>query len=227
MGLSVTASKPFMTNIPEDTYPAVCVGVYDLGSVHNKKFNKDSPTVLFLWELPELRNPEGFPETIHQQYTASLGEKSNLKKMLVNWRGKAFTPAELELFDVKKVLGAPCQLLVIHNQVEQNTYANIQNVSGWPKAAPAPKHTLPLMVFEFGVHTEIPNRTPEWIKNKIEAAPEWLVREDLVAAARGVTTQPSAAPFDAGPGVSAAAVAAATSAQSAEELQGDDDSPPF
>jgi hypothetical protein len=234
MALNVTASKPFTTNIPEDTYSAVCVGVFDLGSVHNKTWNKDEQKILFLWELPELRNPEGFNETIHQMYTASLGDKSNLKKMLVNWRGKAFTPAELESFDVKAVLGQPCQLLVIHNKVEANTYANIQNVSGWPKSAPRPKHQLPLMVFEFGVHTEVPYKTPEWIKARIESAPEWVAREDLVAAAKGVTTPDFGPPptrpttshpasYDPGPGVNAAAVAAATSDTSVE----DDDSPPF
>jgi hypothetical protein len=183
MGLKVTESKPFVTDIPEDTYSAVCVGVFDLGTVHNEKFNKDDHNVMFLWELIGVSDNEGQPKTIQQQYTASLGEKANLRKMLTNWRGRAFNTQELENFDVRVLLGKPCQLLVIHNESKGNVYANIQNVSGWPKGVPAPKRRLPLLTFEFGVNVVIPDRTPEWIERKIMSAPEWADREALASGA--------------------------------------------
>jgi hypothetical protein len=179
MGLKVSESKPFTTDVPEDTHPAVCVGIFDLGTVHNKQYGKDEQKVLILWELTELPKKEGIPATIQQQYTASLGEKSNLRRMLTTWRGKPFTEAELAGFDVKKVLGMPCQILVLHSESNGNKYANVHNVMGWPKGIPAPKHVLPHMVFEFGTHTELPASTPKWVASKIEAAPEWQERYAL------------------------------------------------
>jgi hypothetical protein len=48
-------------------------------------------------------------------YTASIGEKANLRKDLVNWRGREFTDDELKGFDVKKLLGVPCMLSLTPN----------------------------------------------------------------------------------------------------------------
>jgi hypothetical protein len=183
MGLKVSESKPFTTDVPEDTHTAVCVGVFDLGTVHNKNYGKDEQKVMLLWELTELPKREGNPVTIQQQYTASLSEKSNLRRTLTTWRGKPFTDAELAGFDVKTILGKPCQILVLHSESNGNKYANVQNVSGWPKGAPVPRTSLPLMVFEFGTHTEVPAATPKWIASKIEAAPEWQDRMALAGKA--------------------------------------------
>ena len=41
--------------------------------------------------------------TISATYTLSLGERSNLRKMLESWRSRAFTPEELQGFDLEKV----------------------------------------------------------------------------------------------------------------------------
>jgi hypothetical protein len=66
---------------------------------------------------------------VTNRYTLSLNEKATLRKHLEAWRGKLFTPAELEGFDLENLLGANCQLQVIHNLSDQGrTFANIQAI---------------------------------------------------------------------------------------------------
>lgn len=173
MGKTVSEKTPFQTKIPEGTHQAICVGVFDLGTVHNKTFNKDANQVLLLWELYELENEEGFPLTIHKMYTASLSKKSNLRADLTSWRGRAFTPAELEGFDLSAVLGKPCQLLILHNAVDGSVYANIQSVSSVPRGLVVPKPKNTPVSFTFGEDTAVPHGTPEWVEAKIKSAPEW------------------------------------------------------
>jgi len=52
--------------------------------------------------------------TISKFYTLSLHEKSNLGKDLTSWRGRPFTETEKQGFDVRNLIGVPCQLNVMH-----------------------------------------------------------------------------------------------------------------
>ena len=73
--------------------------VYNLSLIH---------IFIFMWELPgEEIEIEGEmkPRAISETYTNSLGEKANLRKMLENWRGRAFTQEEMDGFDLRNVLG--------------------------------------------------------------------------------------------------------------------------
>jgi hypothetical protein len=64
-----------------------------------------------------------------KRYTLSLHEKANLRRELETWRGKKFTAEEGEGFDLEKLLGANCQLQVIHNEKDDGTvYANVQAI---------------------------------------------------------------------------------------------------
>ena len=54
------------------------------------------------------------PRAISETYTNSLGEKANLRKMLENWRGRAFTQEEMDGFDLRNVLGKACMISVVH-----------------------------------------------------------------------------------------------------------------
>ena len=73
---------------------------------------------------------------ISKTYTASMHEKAALSKDLESWRGRAFTDEERDGFDLKKVLGQPCLLNVIHENKGGTVYANIASVSPVPKGMP-------------------------------------------------------------------------------------------
>jgi len=183
--MGLTASETSGTSfepVPEGMHHAVCYSIFDLGTQHNPVFDSKARKVLIVWELPEERieiekdgEEKNLPRAISKQYTLSLHEKANLRKDLESWRGKAFTRAELEGFDVKNLLSVNCMLQVIHKTENKKTYANITSVvSLYGKKKLEPEN--PIRFFSFEDTMDIPEGTPDWIVNKIKASDEWLVR---------------------------------------------------
>jgi hypothetical protein len=53
----------------------------------------------------------------------------NLRPMLEAWRGRKFTPQELEGFDLERLLGVSCQLQLVHVLTDRGgLFANVQAV---------------------------------------------------------------------------------------------------
>jgi len=121
--MRVSGRGKSFTPAPAGTHNAVCVDVVDLGAVDTNFGRKDMLRLMF--EIEE-KMDDGYPYLVGQRYTASIHPKSNLHKNLATWRNKSFTEEELDNFDLEKLVGMPCQILVQHNQgSDGNTYANI------------------------------------------------------------------------------------------------------
>jgi hypothetical protein len=115
------------TVAPEGLWPAVCCDVFDLG-VQATPWGEQIK-IEISWQLEEKDPQSGRRYLISQRYTPSLHEKSRLRPMLEAWRGCKFTKDEEREFDIEKLLGANCQLQIIHNiKDEGRTYANVQAV---------------------------------------------------------------------------------------------------
>lgn len=110
---------------PDGIHNAVCVDVADLGIVDGTFGPKHMLKIV--WEIEE-KMETGKRFIVQKRYSVSLHEKSNLFKDLKSWRGKPFTPDELKAFDMEKVIGVPCQLVVVHSEKEGAVYANVQTV---------------------------------------------------------------------------------------------------
>lgn len=106
----------------EGVHDAVCVDVADLGIVDGQFGEKHKCRLT--WELAA-KMADGRPYITSKTYTVSLHEKATLHKDLKSWRGKAFTADELRGFDVEKVLGAPCQIVLTHTEKDGLVYANV------------------------------------------------------------------------------------------------------
>lgn len=167
--------------IPQGIHQAISYGIYDLGTHFSEKFGKSNHKVLIIWEVSKQRidiEKEGelvnLPRAISKQYTLSLHQKSNLRKDLESWRGRAFTVEELKGFDLKRVLGANCSLQILHKTVDDKTYANVSSVlpmmEGMTKLNA--ENELRFFSFEDNGH-DIPEGTPDWIKDIITKADEW------------------------------------------------------
>ena len=132
------------TQPPAGTHVAICYRVIDLGTQESeyKGEKKRQHKVLVSWELPSELIPDGDhkgePFTQHQRYTLSSHEKATMRKHLESWRGRAFTEAELETFDMKNMLGKPCFLNLIHETRGGKTYCNIAAIMALPKGTPVP-----------------------------------------------------------------------------------------
>ena len=110
---------------PEGVHQAVCVSVIDLGTQEEiDNFNGGGTIhrhkVQVRWELAHELMPDGNyagqPFTMSKRYTFSTHEKANFRKDLEAWRGKKFEAADFGPggFNVTKLLGANCQLNIIH-----------------------------------------------------------------------------------------------------------------
>ncbi|MCL1855095.1 MAG: hypothetical protein FWF86_05120 [Clostridia bacterium] len=140
----LTTTQTFQRSAPLEAgvYTAVCTMVVDLGIQYNKHFDKSTQQVKILWniigETVEI-NGETLPRQVSKDFTMSLDERSTLRKMLQSWRGAAFTAEELQGFDLKKLLGAGCQLQLIHKTNERGTFAVVENIMALPKGSPKPE----------------------------------------------------------------------------------------
>ena len=142
---------------------AVCTNVYDIG-MQPGYMGKLQHKVVILFEI-EQRFSEGDLKgkrmTIPNTYTASLSDRANLRAHLESWRGRGFTDAELEGFDLERLRGVPCLLAIVHNESKGRTYANVSAVMKHSKNYEA-------LQPELG-----PDYIPNWVKNKLqEAGPE-------------------------------------------------------
>jgi hypothetical protein len=162
--------------VDQGTHMAICNMVVDLGIQDTPYGTKHQ--LYIRWELPNERlewekdgeKLEG-PMSIGSFYTASLSEKANLRRDLEGWRGRAFTPEELEGFDVFNVLGKGCQVSIIHND---NLKARVKGVSGWPKGVDKKEAENPLMKYskeDPQQHDSLPEWLREIIGKQLEVAP--------------------------------------------------------
>lgn len=128
MSLIAKSSGNF-TPAPEGLWSAVCVDVVDLGTIKQEFKGKvrSAHKCKLVWEISETMD-DGRRFLVSKWYTVSLHAKANLYKDLVAWRGKTFTADELMGFDVEKVIGIPCQLVIVHTEKDGSTYANVNTI---------------------------------------------------------------------------------------------------
>jgi hypothetical protein len=170
-----TTAKEFK-KVPAGIHAAVCNMVVDCGIQPGGRF-KPRHQVYVRWEIPSERvewtdrngvTHEG-PMNIGKFYTASLSEKAALRRDLENWRGRAFTREELAGFDLFKILGTACQLVVTHTTQGQETYANVTSIMGLPRDMQKPKSEHALVKYS----PEEPGQfdsLPSWLRDKVASA---------------------------------------------------------
>lgn len=134
--------------------------------------------ILLIFELPNERVMQdgAKAQTVSKEFTCSLSEKANLRKVLESWRGRPFTKEELEGFDVMNVVDVPCMINVIHKQSGAGkTYADIAAITSLPKGTqPLPRvNELVRYEIEHG-RNDVFKSLPEFIQKKIEVCEEWI-----------------------------------------------------
>ena len=119
---------------PAGNHPGVCIGLIDLGT-HWESFQgqneKKVRKVLFVWEIEAEVKEEGKADSevkrlvIGRDFNIALGEdgsliygtKSNIRKLLEGWRGKAY--GESEDIDLESIWKKPCLVNVKHDKTNK------------------------------------------------------------------------------------------------------------
>lgn len=121
---------------PAGTHAAVCVDVVDLGMLEVNFGGKTSKKhkIRIAWQIDEVME-DNKPFLAQKRYTLSLHQKAQLRKDLESWRGKQFSPEELEGFDVENLIGINCLLNIIQevSPKDGKTYSNIASIMRLPK----------------------------------------------------------------------------------------------
>ena len=123
---------------PEGMWPAICIDVIDEGMLDNPfKPGTKTHKVTLKWQIEEINQETGKRFTAQRRFTASIGPKSKLGPFLEMWRGRSFTPAEVDGFELENVVGAPCNIQILHKPtagggVWPNVQAAIPLMKGVP-----------------------------------------------------------------------------------------------
>jgi hypothetical protein len=123
--MSIIVSTKTYVPPPEGIHRAVIVDVINLGMVDGKYGRKHKVQICF--EL-EQKTDDGRPFIITRTYNKSLHEKSALYRDLCAWRGKPFSREELNGFDLEKLIGVPCQVLIAHVERDGTVYGNVTTI---------------------------------------------------------------------------------------------------
>lgn len=169
---------------PAGNFIARCYQMIHIGTIEDtfkgekKIFNK----VRIGWELPtetKVFNAEKGEEpfVISKEFSLSMNEKANLRKMLESWRGKGFSEEEAKAFDITKLIGAACMINIIHKPKasDPNTlYAEIATVSPMPKGFPCPPQINDTIIWAYDTpDMNVFEKLPDFLKEKIKTSAEW------------------------------------------------------
>lgn len=169
-------SKDFEKHPPGMT-AARCYQVIDMGSHWDEKWKKTKRLVRIVFESTRLMS-DGRPFSISKRYTLSHHEKSQLRKDLESWYGKAFDTKALDEaggFDLAKLIGRPALINVVHS--ENGEYANIATITPLMEGMPDPTAVNPTLVFSLAdfdqaVFDKLSPRLQEFINTSDERNPK-------------------------------------------------------
>ncbi len=178
-----TTKKEFKL-VPAGTHLARCYAFLHMGHVPNTFPGATNPTVnkiRLTWELPEemaqfKEGAEPQPFSMSQEYTLSMNEKANLRKVVSSWLGVKLSDEEAEFFDTELLVGKECLLTIVHTTKGDKTYAGIQNVTSLPKGmiCPAPINKTSIITWENMSPTDF-DSLPQFLQDKMKQATEYPV----------------------------------------------------
>jgi len=113
------------------------VDVVDLGPIKTEWQGDERirDMVRLVWQI-DTKRQDGTRHLVFGRYTNSLHPKSRLRHDLVSWRGRDFRPDEEAQFDLERLIGVPCELVIVHATSNGTTYANVSAVIPAAKGSP-------------------------------------------------------------------------------------------
>ncbi len=182
MSLNFKDAKKGMSGplAPVGNHIARCYQIIDLGTQDNPRYGNTQHKARISWELGEELHDFGKgkePFSVNMTVNFFISRTSNFMKLLEGWKGGTFTDAELETFDMKRLLGKPCMVNVVHASRDDATYANVASVSPipakWKDRVPA-AHNKPLFFdVDMGPNSAEFKALPEFLQKIIAKCEEW------------------------------------------------------
>lgn len=166
--------KAKLPPLPGGTYPAICIGVADLGDQFYQKYENTSRKVAFTFEIPSESDGEGRPRQLSQRYTFSVNKKSKMRPMLNGWTNKNMSEQEMLEFDLFSLIGSSC--LINISVSEDGQYNDIETVMSLPKGMPPLQSATPVIKYDMdadGFEGEVWDNLPNWVKDKVRNSKQY------------------------------------------------------
>lgn len=188
--------------LAEDFYNARCFAVVDVGVVDY--FESKKELIYFGFEFPTemvMLGKSLEPKILWtQSYTATLDKRSNLRRMLETWRGKAFTQEELKGFHLQNVLGAPCYVNVIQVPGKDGSVRNrIAGLAKLPKGVKVDEINEEFIFNTLSKEEDFSRldslKIPNWMKEQIKTTDEYKKYESGPAPEKKVEDEEAFAPI--------------------------------
>lgn len=172
--------------VPAGLHPGRCIGVIDLGNQETPFFNEDGSAkitrrVRLNFELlGDEKRADGKPFTIGVDFTNSLHEKSALLPFLQGWRGRPFTPEELDGFDLTTIADKYAMIQTMHAFTKGNGKEYAKVTACLPLSVKdQPKPVNQVLVYDADDHDDdIFGALPKYVQETIRKSYEWQLREN-------------------------------------------------
>jgi hypothetical protein len=182
MAKSRMVGGPGYEPVEVGVHRAVCHLLVDLGlqpgnpMFKNEKGEvKDAYKLVLGFQLPDVLDHNGLPRVISNTFTNIMAPKSNLRKVVESWFGKAFPSQQAaDEFDHKNLLGKAAFVSVVHKTKGDKTYAEIGAVIPLPKGTEVPKVVGDPIYYSEAGDMSPPEleaaylRVPEWMRKRID-----------------------------------------------------------
>lgn len=169
----VNSGKTFEL-VPAGNHIARLVRLIHIGTIPGEYLGqqKETDTVRLTFEIPEeLRvfkeGTEPQPMIISQEFTNSMGEKANLRKIVQGMLGTDFKLDDgADEFTLDQLVGKACMLNVIHKTSGKgNQYAVLASTAPLPKGLEAKPQANDSFIFDF---------EDNWSEEKFQGIPDYL-----------------------------------------------------
>lgn len=172
--------------VPEGNHVGRLYSIIEIGRVPNTFPGAETPTVRQIrlsWELPDLMREfdgEQKPLVIGAKYTASMGDKANLRRVVEGMVG-AMDKDTLDSFDIKSLLGKECLVNVVHKTSRAEVeYAAVVSCSPVPAGLKVKAQFNDSVYLDYaeGWDDSIYAALPQFIKDEMEQSDEMKRRDD-------------------------------------------------
>jgi hypothetical protein len=183
MSLTAPRQESKFELVPAGNHVARVYRIIQLGTVPEtfQGEEKQVSKIMIGFELPNetkvFKEEKGAePFVVSREFTFSMNEKANMRKLVEGIIGTALDEEEAATFDIAKLIGLTCLLNVVHKKSEKtgNAYALIQGASPIPKGMSVPDAVnKPELLYYSEWNAEIYAKLPQFIQDKMKLSKEW------------------------------------------------------
>jgi hypothetical protein len=183
---------------PIGNHIARCYQLVDLGTQDDARYGNASHKLRIAWELCEefadFGKGKKEPYSVSMTVNFFFGRNSNFTKVLEGWKGGTFSEAELDNFELRKLVGKACMVNVVHATSGDRDYANVASVSPvpakWKDRVPAMHNPPVYFEVEMGPSSREFVMLPEFLQKIIAKCHEW--RDTGVSMSESTASDPFA-----------------------------------